>query len=728
LDVTGISTIKNIMYAGFSGYCHHLTDFCSNTATVTLKGTANLVTKGLLEDSSTDSTHSIGAFSGYKAAKSITNCTNTGNLVVDVDWKFDGTGDATKTPVAEVKDDAGNVTNADKVVTAANSGAPIVFIGGMAGRAHQSIDDTNSQMGKIIFKGSSNTFKGFIGIGGVTGAQIYKATGYTNSGDIHVTGNHCRLNIGGCVGYIHRYSQKATTEQATNSGNIYIGIDENQSVVPTTFNAGPYIGGIQGYAYCAAIGCVNNGNIKWEADIAGDGTSGPHIAGITGYAQKIGSIALDTTFSNLTNNGDITFKGNMGNMELKLGGVIGYAYASSTQNNLYNKGNIDIEITGGTGHHRIGGIAYGIRNAISDCVNDGNITIKGTLGKTLYVGGIVQNPNGYHRTNLTNNGDILVDAATINTDCFIGGMCYDLANGNITYGNCHNTGDITVTKSCHVKGSIALGGLIGKFATENERKTFKACSNSGNVTSGAKCNNACRLGGLVGYHSVGTIVITDGYTNSGNVTHTGSTDGADAIYVGGIAGYISGTAFTSYVSNDTTIGWTGEIVNTGTMSIAGTSKGGKCYIAGLLGSLNTNSLPATAHYVNTGKLVLSGSTGSKNGVRGPLYMGGIAGLSTNSSVENAEVHCTIEAVEVGDLGMIFGTPRSETVVAKNCKVGGTIKAITTGENSQGEITTEQREIAITESNFHEHIYAGTTDWSGVTDYDGCSFLSVKPTI
>jgi hypothetical protein len=236
------------------------------------------------------------------------------------------------------------------------------------------------------------------------------------------------------------------------------------------------------------------------------------------------------------------------------------------------------------------------------------------------------------------------------------------------------------------------------------------------------------LGGLIGYHSAGTIVITDGYTNSGNVTHTGSTDGADAIYVGGIAGYISNTAFTSYVSNDTTIGWTGEIVNTGTMSIAGSSKGGKCYIAGLLGSLNTNSLPATAHYVNTGKLVLSGSTGSKNGVRGPLYMGGIVGLSTNSSVENAEVHCTIEAVEVGDLGMIFGTPRSETVVAKNCKVGGTIKAITTGENSQGEITTEQREIAITESNFHEHIYAGTTDWSGVTDYDGCSFLSVKPTI
>ena len=727
LDVTGISTIKSIMYAGFSGYCHHLTDFCSNTATVTLKGTANLVTKGLLEDGTTDSTHSIGGISGYKAAKGTTNCTNTGNLVVDVDWKFDGDGDATKTPVAEVKDDAGTVTT--PAVTAATNGAPIVFIGGIAGRTHQSIDATNSQTGKIIFKGSSNTFKGFIGIGGVTGAQVYKATGYTNSGDIHVTGNHCRLNIGGCVGYIHRYSQKATTEQATNNGNIYIGIDENQSVVPTTFSVGPYIGGIQGHAYSAAIGCVNNGNIKWEADIAGTSTSGPHIAGITGYAQKTGSLAIDTTFSNLTNNGDITFKGNMGSMELKLGGIIGYAYASSTQNNLYNKGNIDIEITGGTGHHRIGGIAYGIRNAISDCVNDGNITIKGTFGKSLYVGGIVMNPNGYARTNLTNNGDILVDAATINTDCFIGGMCYDLANGNITYGNCHNTGDITVTNTCHVKGSIALGGLIGKFATENERKTFKACSNSGNVTSGAKCNNACRLGGLVGYHSNGTIIISEGFVNSGNITHSGSADGADAIYVAGLTGYISEAAAITYEASGVTSTWTGEIVNTGTMSIAGSSKGGKCYIAGMVGSLNTKSLPATAHYVNTGKLVLSGSTGSKNGVRGPLYMGGIAGLSTNSSVENAEVHCTIEAVEDGDLGMIFGTPRSETVVAKNCKIGGVIRTVSTFENSQGDTVTELHDNpVITEDNFHEHIYAGDTQWPEGTNYDGCSFLSVVPTI
>ena len=55
-----------------------------------------------------------------------------------------------------------------------------------------------------------------------------------------------------------------------------------------------------------------------------------------------------------------------------------------------------------------------------------------------------------------------------------------------------------------------------------------------------------------------------------------------------------------------------------------------------------------------------------------------------------------------------------------------IWAITTGENSQGEITTEQREIAITESNFHEHIYAGTTEWEDTT-YDGCSFLPSVPT-
>ena len=727
LDVTGVKDLKTLLYAGYSGYCHHSLASCTNSGTVTLKGTANLTTKALLEDTTTDSNYNIGGLAGYKAAKGITNSTNTGKLVFDVDWKYDGTGDATTTPVAEVKDDAGTVTT--PAVTAATNGAPIVFIGGMAGRTHQAIGATNLQSGKIIFNGSSDTFKGFIAIGGVTGVNIYSTEGFTNEGNIHVTGNHCRLHIGGCNGYIHRYSQKAILKNSTNSGNIYIGIDEKKSVVPTTFTVGPYIGGITGSALSSIQGCSNSGNIEWNASMTAEATSSPHIAGCIGYAQKVGSLAIDTTFSDLTNSGDITVKGDLGKCELKVGGIAGYVYASSTQNNLYNKGNIDIEITGGTGHHRVGGIAYGIRNAISDCVNDGNITIKGTFAKSLYVGGIVMNANGYARTNLTNNGDILVDAATINTDCFVGGMCYDLANGNITYSNCHNTGDITVTNKCHVKGSIALGGLIAKFATEKERKTFKACSNSGNVTSGAKNNGATRLGGLIGYQSAGTIMISEGFVNSGNVTHTGSTDGADAIYVAGVAGYISEAAAITYEASGVTNTWTGEIVNTGTMSIAGTSMGGKCYIAGIVGSLNTNSLPATAHYVNTGKLVLSGSTGSKNGVRGPLYMGGIVGLSTNSSVENAEVHCTIEAVEDGDLGMIFGTPRSETVVAKNCKIGGVIRTVSTYENSQGDTVTGLHDNpVITAENFHEHIYAGTTDWSGVTDYDGCSFLSVKPTI
>ena len=676
-----------------------------------------------MEDSSTDSTHAIGGFSGYKASKAITNCTNTGNLVVDVDWTSNSQGDATLVPT--VVDDTTTKDN-EAAIHAQEVGAPIVLIGGMAGRTHQSIDATNSQTGKIIFKGSSNTFKGFIGIGGVTGAQVYKAIGYTNSGDIHVTGNHCRLNIGGCVGYIHRYSQKATTEQATNNGNIYIGIDENQSVVPTTFSVGPYIGGIQGYAYSAAIGCVNNGNIKWEADIAGDATSSPHIGGITGYAQKIGSLAIDTTFSNLTNNGDITFKGNMGNLELKCGGIIGYAYASSTQNNLYNKGNIDIEVTGGTGHHRVGGIAYGIRNAISDCVNDGNITIKGTFAKSLYVGGIVMNANGYHRTNLTNNGDILVDAATINTDCFVGGMCYDLANGTITYSNCHNTGDITVTNKCHVKGSIALGGLIAKFATEKERKTIKACSNSGNVSSGAKCNNACRLGGLIGYQSNGTIMISEGFVNSGNITHSGSTDGADAIYVAGVAGYISEPAAITYEASGVTNTWTGDIVNKGTIAMSGSSIGGKCYLGGIIGWLTKNLSP-NARFVNTGSIVFTGDPGIKNGTAGISYLGGIAALPVNASVENAEVYFYMDALKANNAGFIFGASRSATVVATNCKIGGTIKTMVTGENSQGEITTEVREIAITESNFQDYIYAGTTQWED-TNYDGCQFLSVAPTI
>ena len=387
-----------------------------------------------------------------------------------------------------------------------------------------------------------------------------------------------------------------------------------------------------------------------------------------------------------------------------------------------------------TGHFKVGGVSGGIRNAVSDSENNGKISILGNTGKTIYLGGIVANANGYHRTNLTNNGDIYVDA-NIKYDCFIGGITYDAANGNpIRFTNCHNTGDITVSDNTYVKSGLAIGGVVAKYATENEKKIFIGCSNSGNIYSGAKTENAAHIGGFMGYASAGIVILQDGFVNSGNITHGGSTNGADAISVGGLFGYITAAPL-SYesstttgegedaVTTTTTVSWTGNIVNTGTITGAGKSGGGQCRFGGIVG-LCKQSLVGTAKYINTGNIVFTGTAGSKNGVAGTGWIGGIVGVLENATIDNAEVHCSIQNGESKDYGFITGVARSTTVLATNCKIGGTL----IGEFDEEDQT--YKTTVLSEGDYFNYIYGSgeATDWTGTDNYDGCTWLSAAPTI
>jgi hypothetical protein len=329
---------------------------------------------------------------------------------------------------------------------------------------------------------------------------------------------------------------------------------------------------------------------------------------------------------------------------------------------------------------------------------------------------------------MTNNGNILVDA-TVSVDCFLGGICYDAANGNGTvHKNCHNTGDIEVTSNSLVKGNAAIGGLIGKYPTGNELKIFDACSNSGNISYAGKSNGSTNIGGLLGYLSYTTnsttkekdpayLVVRNGFVNTGNITHTGTTDGADNISIGGLLGYCSYGQFSRGADV-----WTGDIVNRGKITCAGSSKGGIYRTGGIIGYSNTN-LPETARIINLGEIEFTGTPGEKDGKPGTAYAGGILGYSENATVTNAESYCNINAPKVDYVGFIIATPRSTTVIASNCKVGGGLKAY--DEEEEDYITTP-----IAESNYYHYIYGSgkDTDWGTSTNYDGCTFLSEQPQI
>jgi hypothetical protein len=169
--------------------------------------------------------------------------------------------------------------------------------------------------------------------------------------------------------------------------------------------------------------------------------------------------------------------------------------------------------------------------------------------------------------------------------------------------------------------------------------------------------------------------------------------------------------------------WTGDIVNRGKITCAGSSKGGIYRTGGIIGYSNTN-LPETGRIVNLGEIEFTGTPGVKDGKPGTAYAGGIMGHSENASVTNAESYCTITAQNVDYMGFIVGTPRSTTVVASNCKVGG---------KTLGEYDTEKEEYVeakINASNFHHYIYGSgkNTDWTGTDNYDGCSYISAAPSL
>ena len=716
--------IKQILYAGFSAYCHHECDGCSNAkeATVTISGTVKATAKGLLEDTTTDASYCIGGFAGYKASTAMYNSANYADVYVDLTWSSD-TGDATKLPATDV--------------TAASSGAPIASIGGLNGRSNGTVRSTCSQHGNVIVKGNSESYHGVINIGGVTGLNPYGTDGYNNNGNIYVSGNHGSLYIGGLQGYIHVFKGKNDQANGVNRGNIFVGYDENENAVATKFVKSPKIGGLAGWALNHLIDATNYGNIKINA-VAASTDAEIYVSGGVAYAQKVGSKGLANDFINVTNHGNITIEGTTGTKAWNIGGVLGYAYNAGIQKNLENNGDILVHFTNaGTAHVRVGGVAHGIRRAIDGAVNNGDITVRGKVGSvdsankrvgSLYIGGIIATPNGYDRNNMTNNGNILVDA-TVSVDCFLGGICYDAANGNgSVHKNCHNTGDIEATNNTLVKGNLAIGGLIGKYPTGNELKIFDACSNSGNISYAGTSNGSTNIGGLFGYLSYSVnettkekepayLVVRNGFVNTGNITHTGTTDGADNISIGGLLGYCSYGQF----SRDENV-WTGDIVNRGKITCAGSSKGGIYRTGGIIGYSNT-SLPETARIVNLGEIEFTGTPGIKEGKPGTAYAGGIMGHSENATVTNAESYCTITAQNVDYMGFIVGTPRSTTVVASNCKVGGK----TLGEWDEEDQVYE--ETKLTSSNYHNFIYGSgkNTDWTGTENYDGCTHLTSAPT-
>ena len=566
--------------------------------------------------------------------------------------------------------------------TWSGTNASFVQIGGIVGRTHNKLY-TSTHTGNVTVNGDFSTV--IAHIGGCAGMTYWNNKDFVNEGNVTVTGSYDVLNVGGVTG-----SANHGADLLVNKGNV---------TVDATYNA----------LACIA-GCV---------------------------AYSVYDDKKDKACTNCDNYGKITVTGNhAASTDVNVAGVACWITTASKDNtNLHNHEGADIyvNLASSNGKINVGGVIYKSKAVLSNSTNRGNITVEGKAGNTVYVGGVLTTQNGQNRSDLVNYGKITM-GGNFKGSCFVGGICYDGQYSKV-WKDCHNYGDIEFTKSFTNTGNVRAGGLLGKCETEGHWAILEECSNSGDITFLGHSDSYVRLGGLVGCHRGGAIIVVrNGFTNSGNITYAGDVAGADNIHIGGIIG-CSGGSYKYYVSSTSTNengesvttdeGWTGNIVNTGTITLSGKSEGGKLRAGGFFGLFEYNETPFFhgAKFYQLGDIVYTGDPGVKSGVPGESWVGGVVAYSV-APVSNVECYCTINAPTAKNLGVITGSARSTTVVASNCKLGGTL---------MGEYDPEDEEYKTTNldaSNFHNYIYGSgeATDWTGTDNYDGCSVLTAKPTI
>ena len=434
----------------------------------------------------------------------------------------------------------------------------------------------------------------------------------------------------------------------------------------TTIAHNAYIGGITAYAK----GTMNNMTVSENGGVfVGDSKTAAtfskpaYIGGCIGYVEK----TADCTISSVTNNGAVNISGNPTDVYY-IGGIAGQAYMP-----------------------------------INTADNYGAITVCNLVeGGKRYIAGICPYLNA-GGSNLTNHDTADIDVTILNgSNTYIAGICgYVSANGV----DLLNKGDITVN------GSIAALTLIsGGYSHSNlSNTTLTRVGNEGNITVNANCAGDTRIAGLQGDSNMIQTWV-DCY-NKGNITFSATAKATKALRIGGLMAYSRNANIVQTLSN---------CYNTGNITI---EKGAtiSCleYLGGLIGQATHVSPVVENNIFNTGNIVVNNEGNTPNNV----FVGGVVG-HTAVSISNADSYCSLESdYYTENIGWVTGSARvNGSVVAANCKIGGKTMGI-------DEIDESLKEITIDGSNFKNYIYGSRnqTNWEGTSNYDGCSFLSEKPT-
>ena len=589
---------------------------------------------------------------------------------------------------------------------------------------------------------------------------------YKNSDTTQSTDSNYAVSISGLVGMVYKCAEFSGCTNRTNVNVKSLFGADGESNFYTHF------GGIVGGFYsCSALSkCTNYGNISINT---GQQTGVIRCGGAIGYANTA------TLYSEVKNYGDIYINTNT-TSGMYVAGVVSNTYKAATFDKCENYGAITIENNVKCGKCFVGqmGASCSGNSTIKNCIGSNNASGKGiTIGcdcSNLYAGFFGKYPASETTSaketagtskvytnsiaDSTNSSDLTITSdfsSTSSSYPTLGMTDTTSAAANAqTISNFHVSGDITVNGL--IKGYAYIAGIVGYWRSYNAKAyklTMTDCSYSGNIIVNGQIANRPAVGGIMAYNSgnyasltnvhhtgnitvhntfdgivnywmsIGGIIGYDGQeppltncTNSGDITVTGNfvgvyNDANHPLRVGGIVGYPNSFAKVR-----------AGVVNTGDITIGAKgveTKVNFLCVGGIWGEV-TNASATMTDPINTGNITITNVT---NASVADSYVGGIVG-KTVAKVTNAQCYCNIAAAGYTNLGWATGSARvKDSIVATNCKFGGNLVEIEVDEEDESQ---KEKLTPLTSENFFDHIFGGTTDWTGVENYDGCTLLTASP--
>ena len=620
-----------------------------------------------------------------------------------------------------------------------------------------------------------NIFLGGL-IGASYGAVIDSCeSSVTITNDQYNDGNRTikSFGLGGVVGIATRSGEMYTSISNTKfAGEIELNIKEQ---IGTTANVAGIVGYIQGgYNLVSNVSnCESRGTIKFQATAS---ATNVYVGGIAGTASEAAAEATSVlNMSNCKSSGAVEVSGTI--TTAYVGGVAGIAAVKTATVQMTNCENSAAVAIGGTiTTPCVGGITgYAIGNADSaftGLTNSGSVTVKSgaVMPETSAISGIAGISKSCHMDTVVNNGAIVVEEGAKIVTCYIGGIIgIGTKDGAATtVQNLTNNGPITYNGEA-VDATTATQLRVGGVIAYTQSAILNA-TNRGNITIAGSLNPSTATpetfteakgdcyAGVVGYK---TLSSTNKVTNTGNITVTATMnslagEGKKAqVNIAGLVGYTSNninaaneTEYKSVSSGDITV--SGNTTNC-TLCIGGSiahpytngqnnetcssdikvrgTHTGDLYVGGVVSA----TIQSCDNMTFTGSIDIAGTIG------GETVVGGIVG-HTALLITGSKAYCDIAATENAKVGFIAGVERTDTVIASNCQVGGTLASVVVipGEpehedpNSGVTVpgtpdTYEKVSNPIDATNWFKHIYSAEVA-EEVATADGCSLIESAPAI